>query len=82
MQEQQEQVLNLEQEEGPDDSIMHNLYAYLFHFNPYTNFWFAFKREDSVNYFNGALDSSQYFKHKEIKGLIEIVIVHSTKSTV
>lgn len=35
------------------DPGSHPLYDYLFHYNPYTELWTAFKREDKENYFNG-----------------------------
>jgi hypothetical protein len=49
---------------------------YLFHYNPYQDLWFAFKREDSVGYFNGedvATTSAHEIKHliRYINGLIE-----------
>ena len=34
---------------------MDKLYDWLFHFNPYKGFWYAFKREDKEKYFNGEL---------------------------
>jgi hypothetical protein len=48
----------------------------LFHYNPYQDLWFAFKREDSVGYFNGedvATTSAHEIKHliRYINGLIE-----------
>jgi len=32
---------------------MEALHDWLFHYNPYTKAWAAFKREDSSDYFNG-----------------------------
>lgn len=39
-----------------------NSYNYLFHFNHYEGFWYAFKREDHAKFFNGELTSDQYVK--------------------
>ena len=51
---------------------MNNLYQWLFHFNPYKETWFAFKREDYVKFFNG--DSSvKTVASKNINTLVELV---------
>ena len=34
-------------------SNMEKLYDYLFHYNPYEKVWYAFKREEHGDYFNG-----------------------------
>jgi hypothetical protein len=44
---------------------------YLFHYNPYTELWSAFKREDSSDYFNGATDNIT--KCTSIKDLVRYI---------
>ena len=48
------------------------LHNWLFHYNPYKQLWFAFKREDLNKYFNGELPnilSSK--KHSTLVDIIE-----------
>jgi hypothetical protein len=49
-----------------------NLYQWLFHFNPYKEIWFAFKREDYVKFFNGDTEIKTVGS-KNINTLIELV---------
>ena len=40
---------------------------YLFHYNPYTEMWAAFKREDANDYFNGIVKNVVfYFSIKDL----------------
>lgn len=50
---------------------MNSLYDWLFHYNPYTNSWVAFKKEDYINYFNG--NHENVIKSKSQKTLEEII---------
>lgn len=53
---------------------MENLYDYLLHFNSYTGYWNAFKREDSVDYFNGKLENQtekELIKSKNVNDIIK-----------
>ena len=38
------------------------MYDYLFHYNPFQEMWYAFRREDKENYFNGKLTSPPHSK--------------------
>ena len=48
------------------------LHEYLFHFNPYINLWFAFKREELVDYFNGKLENC--LNSPKQKDLVDYII--------
>lgn len=50
-----------------------NLYDYLLHYNPHTEYWTAFKREDKDAYFNGTLADNMCIKHKDIKTLVSYI---------
>ena len=40
---------------------------FLFHYNPYRDLWFAFKREDSNGYFNGEdVPTTSYHNIKDL----------------
>lgn len=40
---------------------------FLFHYNPYKDLWFAFKREDSNGYFNGEdVPTTSYHNIKDL----------------
>jgi hypothetical protein len=47
------------------------MYNYLFHFNPYTNLWSAFTRENKDKYFNGQLSNEEKLENKKINVLIK-----------
>lgn len=47
------------------------LHNWLFHYNPYKQLWFAFKREDLNKYFNGELPNILSSKKHSI--LVEII---------
>ena len=47
-----------------------NLYDYYIHFNPYTEYWNAVKRDKAVDYLNGKLGPNDVLKHKNINDLI------------
>jgi hypothetical protein len=55
---------------------MEVLYGWLFHYNPYTQVWSAFRREDKEKYFNGELLDYQYHQSKKIMDLIGFVAKH------
>ena len=57
---------------------MNELYYYLFHYNSFTGYWNAFKREDKEKYFNGQLKEDLVLKNKDIMVLINYL--RSTKS--
>lgn len=45
---------------------------YLFHYNPYTEMWAAFKREHSNEYFNGQVENVVfYFSIKDLVRYID-----------
>lgn len=50
---------------------MNILYDYLFHFNPYTKEWNAFKREDKEKYFNGELMKNTVLKDAKFSGILK-----------
>ena len=49
------------------------LYSYFFHFNIYTGYWNAVKRDLSVNYLNGKLNEEDVIKNKSIEDLIRFL---------
>lgn len=50
------------------------LYNWIFHFNPYTNLWSAFRREDYAGYWNDPDDPKlMILKSTEFKTLIAIL---------
>lgn len=52
---------------------MEELHNWLFHYNPYTKIWSAFKREDLVAYFNGENSKAlQATKHSVLVELITL----------
>lgn len=53
---------------------MEKLYDYLFHYNHYEKYWFAFKREHKEKYFNGELTSEDFIKNQDIKILIGFIL--------
>lgn len=44
---------------------------YLFHYNPYTQMWAAFKREHSNDYFNGKVEHVVFYY--SIKDLVRYI---------
>jgi hypothetical protein len=50
-----------------------DLYDYLFHYNKYTKYWNAFKRENKEKYFNGQLKEEEILKSKNIMHLINYI---------
>jgi hypothetical protein len=44
---------------------------YLFHYNPYQELWFAFKRDNKEKYFNGDLSDKELLKAKDIRTLFD-----------
>lgn len=44
---------------------------YLFHYNPYTELWAAFKREHSNDYFNGQVENVVF--HHNVKDLVRYI---------
>lgn len=58
---------------------MEFMQEYIFHKNPYTNLWAAFKREDSVDYFNNT-STEKAVKHADINALVDYLIrIHNQK---
>ena len=53
------------------------LYGWLFHYNIYKELWFAFKREDSIAYFNGDKTIETYSSDK--MSTIESYILYENK---
>lgn len=53
---------------------MDTLYGWLFHYNPYTESWAAFRREDMQDYFNG--DYSNVIRSKNQKTLEGLITYH------
>lgn len=50
---------------------MDELYGWLFHYNIYQKKWYAFKREDSKQYFNGELKNILH--SEDVNDLIKYV---------
>lgn len=50
-----------------------NLYDYLFSFNIHDNLWYAYRKDDHIHFFNGKLDTKEYFSDKDIQKLIDKV---------
>jgi hypothetical protein len=48
------------------------LYDYVFHFNPYEQLWYAFKRDQANDYWNDrdAKKNEKFLKAKDIKVLL------------
>lgn len=46
---------------------------YIFHFNPYTGFWNAFKREQYLDYFNGKLGEGKYLSSKYHEDIVRYI---------
>ena len=55
---------------------MEELHDWLFHYNPYTKLWAAFKRDQMTGYFNGELTSKDCLKSKNQKTLEELITFH------
>ncbi len=47
------------------------LYDYYLHFNPYTGYWNAVKRDKAVEYLNGTLKPEDVLKNKDPMNLIK-----------
>ena len=60
------------------DPGSHPLYDYIFHYNPYTELWSAFKKEDKENYFNGEAPRNEIIKAKKIQDLISWITTTQT----
>lgn len=52
---------------------MDNLYDWYFHFNHYTGYWNAVKRDKTTEYMNGTLKPDDILKSKNIKDLINYI---------
>ena len=55
---------------------MEELHNWLFHYNPYTGLWSAFKREQMNDYFNGKLIPTDLLRSKTQKTLEELICMH------
>ena len=60
------------------DPGSHPLYDYIFHYNPYTELWAAFKKEDKENYFNGDKPRNEIIKCKKIQDLVSWITTTQT----
>lgn len=49
---------------------MDKLYDYFFHYNPYTGYWNAFRREKYPDYMNGKLKADEVLKNKDVNKLV------------
>lgn len=49
---------------------MEKLYLYLFHYNPHTELWTAFKREELTDYFEGKLKNEKLLKARDVNTLV------------
>lgn len=49
------------------------LYDYYIHYNPYTKYWNAFKRDVAVQYLNGTLKEGEVMKSRNIDDLVKYV---------
>ena len=52
---------------------MEELYDYYFHYNAYTGYWNAVKREKAIDYLNGKLGADEVLKNKDINNLIRFL---------
>lgn len=52
---------------------MKELYDWYLHFNPYTGYWNAVKRDKANQYLNGTLGANDVVKHKNINDLIRYI---------
>lgn len=52
---------------------MQELQDWLFHYNPYSETWTAFKRKDSNKYFNGELQEHEMYKSKKVEVLFSFL---------
>ena len=57
------------------------LYDYYIHYNPYTGYWNAFKRDVAVNYLNGTLKDGEVMKSKSIDDLVKYISFTKKKAT-
>lgn len=56
---------------------LYPLYDYIFHYNPYQELWYAFKREDSNKYFSGNKKGMMY--NKDLDELVTDLLVKVSK---
>lgn len=52
------------------------LYDYYLHYNPYTGYWNAFKRDKAIHYLNGTLSAEDVLKNKDSNNLIKYLSKH------
>lgn len=52
---------------------MGNLYDWFLHYNHYTGYWNALKRDKSNQYLNGTLDDNDVLKNKDVNVLIKYI---------
>jgi hypothetical protein len=50
-----------------------HLYDYVFMFNPYTNLWYAVKRDDKDKYYND-FENTEKVSHEDINELTKFLI--------
>jgi hypothetical protein len=58
---------------------MNELYSYYLHYNPFTEYWCAVKRDKSVEYLNGTLKEEDVLKNKNVNNLIKYISTTKTK---
>jgi hypothetical protein len=52
---------------------MEELYDYVFWFNSYESLWYAIKRDNQLEFFNGSRSKIICIKSKDIDTLIELI---------
>lgn len=60
---------------------MEQLYDYYFHYNHFTGYWNAVKRDKSNEYLNGTLKEDEVIKHKNISDLVRFLSNMKVKTT-
>jgi hypothetical protein len=55
----------------------YKLYNWLFHYNPYTEEWNAFHRDDAIAYWNNTKKIHPVYAAPEFHLLIEILYTHN-----
>lgn len=50
---------------------MNKLYGWYLHFNPYTGYWNAVKRDKAIEYLNGNMKPEDVLKNKDVNNLIK-----------
>ena len=56
-----------------EEKIEDVLYNYFIHYNCYTGYYCAFKRDSAVQYLNGVLPPNDVIKHRDCPTLIKYI---------